>query len=91
MRLQPPGRGVVGGMHRMVQQGSGPGDGIRSLGSGDRRTLTLVTQVGVGHELVDHQVHLPQLPGAEVLPASFVLQEDWGGRTGAGRGVELGH
>lgn len=36
-------------------------------------TLTLVTQVGVSHELVDHQVHLPQLSGTEVLPASFVL------------------
>lgn len=34
----------------------------------------------VGHELVDHQVHLPQLPRTEVLSASFVLQEDWGGR-----------
>lgn len=38
--------------------------------------LTLVAQVGVCHELVDHQVHLAQLPWAEVLTASFVLQED---------------
>jgi hypothetical protein len=30
----------------------------------------------VCHELVDHQVHLAQLPWAEVLTASFVLQED---------------
>lgn len=48
---------------------------LTSLG-GDLGILTLVTQVGMGHELVNHQVHLPQLPGTEVLSASFVLQED---------------
>lgn len=61
------------------------GSGVRpeaSLGAGSG-TLTLVTQVGVCHELVDHQVHLPQLPRTEVLSASFVLQEDWGRGDGA--------
>ena len=44
--------------------GEGPWDWTRSqvamgqLGGG-QGTLTLVPQVGVGHELVDHQVHLP--------------------------------
>lgn len=52
-----------------------------SLG-GDSGTLTLVTQVGVSHELVNHQMHLAQLPRTEVLPASFVLQEDWRGGKG---------
>ena len=74
----------------MVKQGSEDRSGGRGYGTGlgARRplaslgggwgTLTLVPQVGVGHELVNHQVHLPQLPRAEVLPASFVLQEDCG-------------
>lgn len=42
--------------------------------------LTLVAQVRVGHELVDHEVHLPQLAGTEVLSARLVLQEDWARR-----------
>lgn len=90
MRLQAQCCRAGGGMRRVVKLGSGDGSGGRGFGTGlgARRplaslgggwgTLTLVPQVGVGHELVNHQVHLPQLPRAEVLPASFVLQEDCG-------------
>ena len=43
---------------------AGPWDWIGSQGAtcqlgNSWETLTLVPQVGVGHELVDHQVHLP--------------------------------
>lgn len=59
-------------------QGQGSAAGLHGR-LGRSWILTLVAQVGVRHELVNHQVHLPQLPRTEVLPASFVLQEDWVG------------
>lgn len=29
------------------------------------------------HNLVDHKVHLLQVPGAEILSLGFVLEKDW--------------
>lgn len=44
--------------------GEGPWDWVRSQAAtgrlgGSQGPLTLIPQVGVCHELVDHQVHLP--------------------------------